>query len=559
MDERSVLEPASVIGLMFPQDAVEALVGDPSPTQVPARLGDLARKELVHLQPDAPDDDRLYRFHHLLVRDAAYQGLLKRSRAVLHERFVAWADVVNAERGRTTEFEEILGYHLEQAHRYRSQLGPLDAEGVRLGTRAAERLGAAGRRAFARGDMPAAASLLGRAAAVLADGDPQRSRLLILTAEARLELGEFAAAGEHLDAAIATAGRSDDRAAEATGRIERLRLNHVTGSADVAGHVAEQVRELIAALETADDQAGLARAWRLLTYVEMDAERWNAAERTATRVLEHARRAGDRAMELRMLPALAHTARYGSMTVEAAVRRCEELLDQASGDRRAETAIRRTVAALQALDGDFDTARTLYRASRATLLDLGWRFGAALVSIDSGPIELLAGDPAAAEAELGRDYETLQAMGEHNFITTTAAYLAHALYRLGRFEEASSFATFSADAAAEDDVATQYLWRSARAKLLARHGHHEAAIAMALEALRLARTSDDPIGQADTLVDLAVTYRLCGREDEAAAALAEAIVGYERKGSPASVARARVLVADPSISRAAPDASDRRR
>ena len=97
-----------------------------------------------------------YRFHHVLIRDAAYNGLLKRARATFHERFVDWADRVNRERGREAEFEEILGYHLEQAHRYLAELGPLDEHGLQLGQRAAERLASAGRRAFARGDMPAA-------------------------------------------------------------------------------------------------------------------------------------------------------------------------------------------------------------------------------------------------------------------------------------------------------------------------------------------------------------------------------------------------------------------
>ena len=65
----------------------------------------------------------LYRFGHQIIRDTAYGSLLKRVRAQLHERFVTWAERVNQERGRELEFEEILGYHLEQAYRYRTELG----------------------------------------------------------------------------------------------------------------------------------------------------------------------------------------------------------------------------------------------------------------------------------------------------------------------------------------------------------------------------------------------------------------------------------------------------
>ena len=193
--ERGVIEPASVIGLAFPGPAVEALVPDALRAEIGMHLDHLTRKQLVRSLEEGADEDATYRFHHMLIRDAAYQGLLKRSRALLHERFVAWADVVNAERGRATEFEEILGYHLEQAYRYRTELGPLDDHGVELGVRAADRLGAAGARALARGDMPAASSLLGRAAGVLAREHPLRPWLLIRTAESKLELGEFGTAG----------------------------------------------------------------------------------------------------------------------------------------------------------------------------------------------------------------------------------------------------------------------------------------------------------------------------------------------------------------------------
>jgi hypothetical protein len=46
---------------------------------------------------------------------------------------------------RAAEFAEITAYHLEQAHRYLAELGPLDDHGRTLGLRAAERLAGAGR------------------------------------------------------------------------------------------------------------------------------------------------------------------------------------------------------------------------------------------------------------------------------------------------------------------------------------------------------------------------------------------------------------------------------
>jgi tetratricopeptide (TPR) repeat protein len=550
VDERAVVEPASVIGLSFAQRAVEELSPPGIREDVATHLATLSRRELVHPQEDAFEDDQAYRFHHLLIRDAAYQGLLKRSRADLHERFVAWADVVNAERGRTTEFEEILGYHLEQAYRYRTELGPLDAHGVAIGERAAERLGSAGVRAWDRGDMPAAANLLGRATAVLSADHPTRPWLLIRTGEAYLELGEFERAASILEEAIDAAGRRGDAALEATARIERSRLRYMTDPARIDDDVAAQLDGVIPILEAAQAHGGLARAARLRYYIDMAAAQWGAAEQTVTAMLKHAQASGDRRMEIRALPALAQTARYGPLPVADAIAVCEELLTQAKGDRRAEASIRRVIANLRAMEGDFETAREIYRDVRRTLLELGWNFIAALVSIDSGPIELLAGDPAAAERELRRDYETLERMGERNYIATTAAFLAEALYQLGRDTEAAEFAEFSRKTTAEDDLAGQYFWRAVLAKLRARQGELAEAEGLAREAVDLAMQSDDPTDQANVLSDLAEVLAAAGRTDEAAEALRGALERNDVKGNrvAADAARRRLEALSPALS-----------
>jgi class 3 adenylate cyclase len=165
--ERAVIDPAAVIGLVFEQAAVEAIADDDVGASVPAGLTALEARQLVRRQ-GVDGADAAYRFGHLMIRDATYAGLLKRTRAELHQRFVAWIDETYRAHDRAMEVEEITGYHLEQAHRYLAELGPLDAEGHALGLDASVRLASAGERAFARGDMPATANLLRRAAAVAA-------------------------------------------------------------------------------------------------------------------------------------------------------------------------------------------------------------------------------------------------------------------------------------------------------------------------------------------------------------------------------------------------------
>src|SRR5438067_7544175 len=113
-----------MIGQSFEEPAVEELAPEPVRQAVPEQLGSMTQKQLV--RPVDADGEHEYRFHHILVRDAAYQGILKRARATFHARFVDWAARVNRERDRGAEFEEMLGYHLERAYQYLSELGPVD-------------------------------------------------------------------------------------------------------------------------------------------------------------------------------------------------------------------------------------------------------------------------------------------------------------------------------------------------------------------------------------------------------------------------------------------------
>ena len=155
--ERSVLERGAIEGEIFHRGAVQALV--PEETQVTPRLAALVRKELIRPHRPQLEGEDGFRFRHLLIRDAAYEALPKAVRADLHERFAVWLEQHWNE---LVELDEILGYHFEQACRYRSELGlPSDDE---LAAAARHRLSAGGRRARTRGDDNAATSLLERAA-----------------------------------------------------------------------------------------------------------------------------------------------------------------------------------------------------------------------------------------------------------------------------------------------------------------------------------------------------------------------------------------------------------
>jgi len=146
--DRDVLERAAVVGLAFEQDTVAELSPEAARAEVLERLRGLVRRELLRTAPARRQREAGYQFRHLLVRDAVYQAVPEGVRAELHERL---AGLLEARAGaRVREYEEIVGYHLEQAWRYLAELGPIERHGRELGARASGRLATAGRRALAR-------------------------------------------------------------------------------------------------------------------------------------------------------------------------------------------------------------------------------------------------------------------------------------------------------------------------------------------------------------------------------------------------------------------------
>jgi predicted ATPase/class 3 adenylate cyclase len=549
-EERAVVEPASVIGLVFPEQAVHELVPDAVRPTLERHLETLGRKQFVRTADVgvALDDAAAYRFHHILIRDSAYNGLLKRARATLHERFVAWAEEVNRERDREQEYEEILGYHLEQAYRYRTELGPLDAEGRSIGRRAAVRLAAAGRRAFARGDLPAATNLLGRAAALREADDPERIELLGDLGEAHLERGTFAEAIATLDEAAAAAERIGDARLGARAMLTRLAVALYAGDAGAAGAALGGADRAIVTFEESADRAGLARAWRLLMVAHGTQGRYDEAAAAADQVVEHATAAGDMRMAARGAAGYASVALRGSLAAPIVLERCDGLLAQFRGDRKAEAVIAGVLAQLYAMRGDFTRGRELNEDQRRMLADLGPSVTAVSTSIERARVESLAGDLAAAERELRADDAALEELGESYYRSTVVAMLAVVLAQQGRLDEAEPFVVLAEELADDDDVLSQVLWRTARARLLVERGSADEAIAEARRAVDLAADSADIDLLGDAWRELGEVLIRAERSDEAGPPLREALANFERKENVVSAARVRELLRRPAIS-----------
>ncbi len=531
--ERAVLERGAVIGEVFYLDAVESLCPDALRPEVRTLLGSLIRRELVTPTESTLAGQEAFEFHHILIRDAAYQGLLKRSRAELHEKFALWLDA------RTGDHEELQGYHLEQTVVSLAQLGPLDAHAVELGERAAGYLATAGARARARGDMPAVASFLRRASA-LAPEAPARPRWLLYAGEALGEMGAFVAAAEVLASAADQAGRGGDAALAATALVVAQMWRYLANPEDArVEEVAAAGRAAIAQLERLEAHDGLARAWKLMMYVHFLEGRFSPAEECVSRAVHHAELAQDKVFEVRLLSAFASCLVYSATPVAEAVKRCGELLDRGAGDRRTEAMTLSAMGHLEAMRGEVESAREHYQRSREMLTDLGFTLSAAITSLHSGPVEMLCGDMMRAESELRADYETLQTMGDTGYAPTVAALLAEVLHEQGRDREAGEFADACREKASPHDVGAQYQWRSIRARLLAGEGRIAEAEELARESVRLIRTTDQPDVQGQAMAGLAEVLQAAGKVAQAEAALREAVALFEIKGNTVSAARSR--------------------
>ena len=149
------------MGKSFEQAALAELVPDGQGGALARDLLALVRKDLIRPDRSLLSAGDAYRFRHLLIRDAAYDALPKAERAELHARFGDWLERVSGDR--LEEYEEIIGYHLEQAYSYHAELGLSDAASAALAQRAAKRLASAGRRALNISGSVAAITLLERA------------------------------------------------------------------------------------------------------------------------------------------------------------------------------------------------------------------------------------------------------------------------------------------------------------------------------------------------------------------------------------------------------------
>ena len=550
-DERSVVERAAVIGKEFYRGAVAELVAPPVKPRIDGHLEALRRKDMV--EPDGTYwiDEPVYRFHHVLIRDAAYRSLLKEARAELHERFADWLQEKAGEL--VGEHEEVIAFHLEQAHAYRRELGPLDQRGRSLGIRAAQRLHSAGQRALAREDLAAAANLLTRA--LECDTRSEREILWDLC-EALLSAGDTAQATGFVERFAMLA--SDDQVGRNRARVLEAQLANLSGSeggaraddgvahgaataGDEVAVSAEAVEAAARTLAELGDARGEAKAWQVAAGTHAALGQVGAAEEALDRALAAARAADDQRRITAVLTGAPRAALWGPSPVVRASGRCLDvvrILRMSPGNRHVEAIALRCQAVLEAMRSRADAAREILAAGRATLQELGLTLELQESAAHTGIVELLAGDPRAAVDHLRGARDGFQSLGVASGAAQSAALLARALVELGDHDEEAIEQTRFAERHGGEDLKTTITWCSARAHALARAGDVDEALSLAERAVALARPTDALADKADVSMALAQVLLAAGHEEQAHEAARAARELYEAKGHTVGMERA---------------------
>jgi DNA-binding SARP family transcriptional activator len=527
--ERAVLERGAVVGKEFAANDVVALLDPDAAPTAELHLQTLSDRGFVR-----PRGDEGFGFRHILVQEAVYRAAPKRLRAELHERFADRLDETSPD---LPELDEFVGFHLERAYRLRTELGEPDRRVGRLAEDGGRRLGRSGIRAFKRGDIHAAVSLLGRATDLIPVNAEQRRDLACEYAVA-LEASQDSERAVAVLTDLIRASPSDARAM-ARARIELANIEvHRGGTADA---LLDAVDRGIPIFEQVADSRSLGRAWLLAGWIRGghrgDHRAWAEA---AMQSVEQYRAAGwPTATCLGQIGAALY---WGPAQVEQALGWIRSHLDGDGGDRVGRAYLSSFLGGLVAQTGSFDEARALVASARAVLDDLGLR-AAALTSCVGllGDIELLAGDHRSAELLLRDLCEGLDRAGAHDELASRASDLAEALLGLGQDAESEEWTIVAEQNAAEDDVHAQMMWRAVRAKVLASRGDVEQAVPLAEAAARLAAPTDGLNAHAKVEGDLGDVLQAAGRASEAARALARAAALYEQKGNVVGAARMRGL------------------
>ena len=471
----------------------------------------------------------------MLIRDVAYASMPKELRADLHARLAAWLEARAG--AHLIGHEEIVGYHLEQAYLAHAELGRVTEDARAAALKGGRLLGHAGRRALDRGEPQTAAALVERACRLLELEPRERAGFLIDLGAALRGAGALDAADTALTEAIEEARRHDDAPTGLRAEIERARVSFMRTRPE-PDDLREIARRAFAVFEPINSDADLADAWMLMALAKLAAGDRGGQLAALQRCREHALASGDLRRQIEAWNEVGGAMLFGRTPVTEVLAFLDEEL--AWAEERGLAAVEADALLggpyLYSRLGRFDEARDRLERSKSICRELGIAYGLAEAHMAGAQMEMLAGETDAAERELRDAIRIATEMGASRYVALYRRLLADVLLAQGRTNEAAAELEH-----ARPIYGHAAAWKASQARVLARRGETEAAVALAREAAGAMVDSDDLTVHAETLERLAEVLRAHGDDAGAAAALAEAIALHEQKGNVLPAARLQLV------------------
>jgi tetratricopeptide (TPR) repeat protein len=579
-DERHLLEVASAIGRDFSWPVLSALLAADDALAGAAEGVDRLVKRRILSRIGGGG----FRFAQALMRDMAYGLSPKSTRERWHLMLAdQMAGLVARNRnGSLGEDQTALAYHVEAARLLQRELRPGDGRLPALAPQAAEILIGEGTKALRRRDFPGAATLLGRARALVPPGDERQVRLMLYISDCWLGLSDATSA---LAALPALGGQADDQP-EIVGEIQRCIVELTLGLAS-AGEVTARADELARALAKAQRAGGVAddRAWcrlhQLRAYLHIAAEAFAQAEAQFRLALELARTLQDSYETDRLLCAICELAQWAPTPVRESLRLCAEMSERFATNRVLLVPVLLTMARLAAVAGDLSIARSALAAAREYTNDLHLDLAEVVITEVSGLVEALAGDHGRARACYRRGQALLLQLGRTRDALAFDAYAARELFEQGDLAAADLAARrlgagassdgasgngasgngasgngasgngngasgngASGDGADITDLRTNVVVHALRGRIAAATGQLSQAMDFARTATTRADETDDLCLQGDCYTDLAIVAQAAGLPAIAAQAAGSALDRYLAKGAGRLAERSQKLIAD---------------
>ena len=521
-DERSVIERGSVEGKLFHMGSVTALAPEDQRATIPDRLMSLVRKELI--RPDRSEliGDEAFRFRHLLIKDAAYDSMSKKTRADLHQRFAEWlADHVEHAPGGV---DAVLAYHFDQAYQYRVELGSEGEPERQLAELAGSRYRTAGEAALAHGDYVAARGLFERASTLIGPTTDLGLQAQLLLGRTLVQLGEY----ERADAVFSDI----ERLAQASGD-RHLELKAGIGLLSVRDHVEtewsdEMFRSTSRNLERELTELGDNRGALEALMLRVNWLPRSEGKVLATRAVKMAQELGAAELESDASWWLLAISFWGTTPASEGVELARSMLPQKVTNLKHRGLQLLMLGGFLEMLGRVDEARVETERGLAMFQELGLN-AEPVTAFTEGWTSFITGDLDRADGLLQAAYSDHAEKGEKNRLSSIAAGIARIAALRDETDEAQRFISIAEEAAIPDDVDTHGEVAITRAILALRSGNGYEAIERARQALDITDRRGSPWAQASFLLVLADALDVVGDREGAVESLEEALSRFEQK------------------------------